>query len=100
MRVFLVVHGAVQDVGYRHLVRTAALRSGIRGFVRNVEDGSVEALAEGSPMDLQRFEKEIDVSVERGPQVFRIDRIIEEDKEFPSETYDAGKFVIEETKKA
>ena len=36
--VYLIVHGNVQGVGYRHLVSTVAKRHGIKGFVKN-EDG-------------------------------------------------------------
>jgi len=42
------VHGRVQGVGYRYFVQNAATRLGIRGWVRNLDDGSVEVYAIGS----------------------------------------------------
>ena len=41
------VTGHVQGVAYRAWARAEALRLGLRGWVRNREDGSVEALVAG-----------------------------------------------------
>ena len=41
-REFLIA-GRVQGVGFRFFAREAAVREGLRGFVRNLEDGRVEA---------------------------------------------------------
>jgi acylphosphatase len=41
------VTGRVQGVGFRYYVMTAASQIGLRGWVRNRRDGSVEVLAEG-----------------------------------------------------
>jgi DNA ligase D-like protein (predicted 3'-phosphoesterase) len=45
--VLAVVHGAVQGVGYRDAVRRRALELGAGGWVRNEEDGTVQAHFEG-----------------------------------------------------
>jgi len=50
-----VVNGLVQGVGFRLWARREALRLGIVGFVRNLSDGRVEALAEGPPTALNAF---------------------------------------------
>ena len=73
-REFLVVHGIVQGVGYRHFVWKTALKFGIRGFVRNANDGSVEVLADAEPERLKKFTEDINVDFQNGPQVIGIDR--------------------------
>lgn len=44
----LVVEGNVQGVGYRVIVRQIARGKGIRGKVKNLDDGSVEIYCEGN----------------------------------------------------
>ena len=48
MSVVVVVRGRVQGVGYRAFVEGEANRLGLRGWVRNRRDGSVEALFMGA----------------------------------------------------
>jgi acylphosphatase len=95
IRVFFIVHGTVQGVGYRHFVSRAAVSNQIEGIVRNVSDGSVEILAEGNPDNLKAFEKEIDISVKYGVQVFNIEKFDEQDPNFPKEISEYQGFVIE-----
>lgn len=42
-----IVHGRVQGVGYRDFARRAAETLGLRGWARNLEDGTVEVFAQG-----------------------------------------------------
>ena len=48
----VVVHGRVQGVFFRETVRRRAYRAGVAGWVRNNDDGSVEAWLEGDPDDV------------------------------------------------
>ena len=48
IRVHVFVTGRVQGVGYRFSTMDEANRLGINGWVRNLPDGRVEALFEGS----------------------------------------------------
>lgn len=48
VRVRLVVRGRVQGVWYRGSARDEARRRGIVGWARNLADGSVEVVAQGS----------------------------------------------------
>jgi acylphosphatase len=61
----------VQRVGFRLFVEDAARREGMRGYVRNQHDGSVEILAEGDLEALLRFER----AVRRGPPGARVDAV-------------------------
>src|SRR5512135_1790703 len=49
------VNGWVQGVGYRYFVVNNALALSLRGYVRNVSDGSVEVLAQGTRRNLERL---------------------------------------------
>ncbi|MET1052217.1 MAG: acylphosphatase [Mycetocola sp.] len=44
-----LISGRVQGVGFRYWARGEAERLGVRGWVRNRADGSVEAELEGDP---------------------------------------------------
>jgi acylphosphatase len=48
----LCITGRVQGVGYRLWATRTAARLGLRGWVRNRSDGSVEALVTGDPEDV------------------------------------------------
>ena len=41
------VYGSVQGVGFRYSTQREALRLGLAGYARNLDDGSVEVLACG-----------------------------------------------------
>ncbi|RJQ76153.1 acylphosphatase [Pseudonocardiaceae bacterium YIM PH 21723] len=48
MRLTAWVHGQVQGVGFRWWTRSRALELGLVGWARNLPDGRVEVVAEGS----------------------------------------------------
>ncbi len=47
VRLQAVVHGLVQGVNFRYYTQRQARRLGLRGYVRNRGDGTVEVMAEG-----------------------------------------------------
>jgi len=49
----LQISGRVQGVGFRYAMRHEAARRGVRGWVRNRADGSVEALLAGDAEALE-----------------------------------------------
>jgi len=53
--VHLVVVGRVQGVAFRARAAAEAHRLGVSGWVRNRNDGTVEATAEGSPESVKAF---------------------------------------------
>ena len=58
-RIRVVVRGVVQGVGFRYFVIRSARESGLRGFVKNLRDGSVEVVAEGPRAKLERFARDV-----------------------------------------
>jgi acylphosphatase len=68
----VLVHGSVQGVFFRDTTRRKAESRGVRGWVRNCSDGSVEALFEGDP---DAVEAMVSFAGEgpRGAQVERVD---------------------------
>jgi acylphosphatase len=63
--------GRVQGVGFRWFAWDAAMREGLAGVVRNLPDGSVEAVVEGERDALDRFEWKIS----SGPAGARVDHV-------------------------
>lgn len=54
-RARVLVAGHVQGVAYRAFAQAAALKCGVRGGVRNLPDGKVEAEAEGEREAIEAF---------------------------------------------
>jgi acylphosphatase len=50
----VVVHGRVQGVGYRYAMADAAAEANVKGWVRNRDDGAVEAHIQGNSEDVSR----------------------------------------------
>jgi acylphosphatase len=44
----IYITGRVQGVGFRHFTRKNAERLGVNGWVKNLQDGRVEAVFQGS----------------------------------------------------
>ena len=65
------VNGWVQGVGYRYFVVNNALALGLRGYVRNLSDGSVEVLAQGTRANLERLL----TMLQRGPTAAEVNEI-------------------------
>ena len=54
-----VISGQVQGVGFRYFAQRSAARHQVLGYVRNLEDGRVEALAEGPPNAVEEFKHDL-----------------------------------------
>lgn len=65
------VRGLVQGVGYRAFVERHALRHGLEGWVRNREDGSVEAVFAGAASAVESMIAEC----RTGPRHGRVDAL-------------------------
>lgn len=55
VRLRIIIYGNVQGVFFRAGVQSEARRLGLRGWVRNLPDGSVEAVAEGERKALEKL---------------------------------------------
>jgi acylphosphatase len=80
-----LIEGKVQGVGFRYFTRRAARGLGLSGFVRNLPDGSVEAVAGGTSEALDSLE----LQLRQGPAAARVDtvkamdeRVAPDDSEF------------------
>ncbi len=69
----VIVRGRVQGVGFRLFVEHAALRRGVEGWVRNLRDGSVEAVLTGPAHTVQAVIE----TCRRGPAGAHVDAIEE-----------------------
>jgi acylphosphatase len=57
-RKFLLT-GDVQGVGFRFFAQRAAARHQVVGYVKNLDDGRVEAMAEGPLQSVEAFKHEL-----------------------------------------
>ncbi len=55
VRAHVLVSGRVQGVNFRAHVRDEAKRAGVDGWVKNLSDGRVEAIFEGTRAGVQRL---------------------------------------------
>ena len=55
VRAHVFISGQVQGVNFRATMRDQARRVGVEGWVRNLRDGRVEAIFEGSRAAVQRL---------------------------------------------
>ena len=68
-----LVKGRVQGVGFRWFVQREAAEIGLRGWVRNTDDGHVEVVAAGEPDQLKDLLK----ALGQGSRGSRVDAVVE-----------------------
>jgi acylphosphatase len=56
-KVHVFIAGIVQGVGYRYSTVSQAKSLGLKGWVRNLSDGRVEALTYGEPSEIEALLK-------------------------------------------
>ena len=72
-----VVRGRVQGVGFRYFAERSARALGVKGWVRNRPDGTVETLAEGDDAAVTEYLARL----VRGPAGARVDGVDVEPRE-------------------
>jgi len=83
-QVYLRVYGIVQGVFFRAYTQKEALALGLKGYVRNMPDGSVEIIAQGQEEKLKKLIEKVKV----GPPAASVERV-EERWEKITRKYDA-----------
>ena len=66
------VYGSVQGVGFRYFTQQEAVRLNLRGYAKNLDDGSVEVLACGND---EQVEKLLAWLKAGGPRSARVDKV-------------------------
>jgi acylphosphatase len=89
VRRFLVI-GKVQGVFFRQSARLEAKRLNLRGSARNLPDGSVEVLVQGSVPAVQAMHDWL----KRGPVQARVDDVLESDAADQMDKIPAGFAVL------
>jgi acylphosphatase len=85
-----LVKGRVQGVGFRWFVHREAAELGLRGWVRNTEDGHVEVVAAGDAEDLAALHK----ALRKGSRGSRVDAVLQNEL-VEAEAEGLGPFQIE-----
>jgi acylphosphatase len=83
---FVVVRGRVQGVGYRDAAVQAAFTIGVKGWVRNRRDGTVEAFVQGEPPAVDRFV----AWCRKGPPLARVSDVATNEVEMDETLNDFG----------
>jgi acylphosphatase len=70
-----LIKGRVQGVGFRWFVQREAAEIGLRGWVRNTDEGHVEVLTAGEKQDIE----ELETALRKGSRGSRVDGIVKHD---------------------
>lgn len=80
-RAHAYISGDVQGVSFRYYTYHEALKHGLRGWVRNLQDGRVEAVFEGEKANIEK----VLAWSQNGPPAAQVDRV-DVDWEKPSDS--------------
>jgi len=76
-RLYLLIHGHVQGVGFRYFCYEQATALGLTGYARNLPDGTVEAEVQGEDEAVDRFAR----AVSRGPHIAQVTEVLKDKRE-------------------
>ncbi|MBT3397366.1 acylphosphatase [archaeon] len=80
----IIIQGTVQGIFYRQFVKESADKLGVTGFVRNLENGDVEIIAEGVGDGIDELSK----ICNKGPEHAMIKNVIVEERRWSGEFKD------------
>ena len=69
------VSGRVQGVWFRHFTREQAQANGLTGWVRNLDDGRVEAMLCGD----EKAVRHVEAWLSQGPELANVAEVVSED---------------------
>lgn len=69
------IHGLVQGVGFRYSTQSKARQLSITGYVRNLDDASVEVVACGDSGQVEELVTWLNAG---GPRSARVDRVVKQ----------------------
>lgn len=87
----IIVKGNVQAVGYRALIKQIARNNGIKGSVKNLDDGTVEIYCECNQEIYEKFKNKIDLKTSDPKDPLQINIIEFEVYNEDSENFDNSK---------
>ena len=67
----ILIYGRVQRIGFRWWVQRQAIKLGLNGWVRNLDDGGVEAVAEGRKGNIDKL---IEL-IKKGPILSKVESV-------------------------
>ncbi len=70
-RYFAQAYGQVQGVGFRYFVQTTAMKYGLTGWVKNMNDGSVTMEIQGEKENIDKLFS----TVKKGSMFINVDRL-------------------------
>lgn len=76
-----IVSGRVQGVGFRYFVYSKAKLMPIKGYVKNLYDGTVECVAEGKENQLEALH----TLLTQGPSMSYVEKVVVWDLEYDEE---------------
>ena len=72
------IYGKVQGVGYRFFATRTARRLELKGWIRNLRDGTVDAVVEGESENIDEWIAEL----KEGPRFAEVSKIDQEKRDF------------------
>ena len=83
-QVHLFISGKVQGVGFRAFTKQRADELGVKGWVKNLLDGRVEAVMQGAPDSIEKLL----ATVRKGPRSSRVEGVEVKDEKIAEEYHD------------
>mgnify|MGYP001585775866 FL=1 len=81
----MIAHGAVQGVGFRAFACRIGQSLSLVGYAKNLDDGTVEILAEGDERQIDEFSRRLKIRLPYGIHVEKLETV--EKKEIKAKSF-------------